>query len=149
MNENESKYRLIQNIRHFNRYYTNLLELLNRRRFDSPYSLAEARVLLEISQMEHCTASRLKDLLRIDFGYLSRIIRRLLQDGVISEERSPHDGRSRFLILTVKGGEILNYIHESSNQQVHDMIRHLSHDELGELVCHMKAIEKILSDKSI
>ena len=135
-------------IRRFNRYYTNLLGLLNRHRLESPYSLAEARVLLEIGQREDCTASYLKDFLKIDFGYLSRIIRKLLRDQVICETKAPRDGRSRFLSLTAKGMEALDAINRMSDQQVADMVGRFSEADLAVLVGHMQAIESILQRKA-
>jgi DNA-binding MarR family transcriptional regulator len=141
----ENTHLLIQTVRHFNRYYTNLLGLLNRYRFDSPYSLAEARVILEIGSIQECTPSRLKETLKIDFGYLSRIIKRLLRDKVIYETKSATDGRSRYLFLTGKGQEILSYVNEMSDRQVETFIHKLSREELTQLAEHMQAIEKILS----
>lgn len=144
----ETAQKCIREIRRFNRYYTNLLGLLNRHRLDSPYSLAEARVLLEIGQMENCTASYLKDLLKMDFGYLSRIIRSLIREQAIAEEPSPRDGRSRFYSLTEKGRTALKGIDELSGQQVAGMIRELSETDRAELVRHMQAIEDILNHKA-
>ncbi len=56
-------------IRKFNRFYTNIIGLVNQTILESPYSLAEARVLLEIDNAQQCTASDLTKLLQIDPGY--------------------------------------------------------------------------------
>ena len=46
----------VARIRSFNRFYTNILGLLNRHILDSDFSLTEARVLLEIARADQCTA---------------------------------------------------------------------------------------------
>ena len=63
-------YQKIKSIRAFNRYYTNILGLVNKNILDYNFSLAEARVLLEISKIENCTSKKLSDLLNMDAGYM-------------------------------------------------------------------------------
>lgn len=70
----DNKLDVIAQIRSFNRFYTNVLGLLNRHILDSGYSLTEIRVLLEISKVRHCTANTLVTQLKIDRSYMSRII---------------------------------------------------------------------------
>jgi len=67
----------INEIRSFNRFYTNVLGLLNQHILDSDYSLTEVRVLHEISKTKHCTANTLVNQLEIDRSYMSRIIKYL------------------------------------------------------------------------
>ena len=50
---------LVSEIRSFNRFYTKVLGLLEKHILDSPYSLTEARILLEISKIRDCTANKL------------------------------------------------------------------------------------------
>lgn len=48
---------IVTEIRGFNRFYTNILGLLDQHIIDSGYSLTEARILYEISKTETCTAN--------------------------------------------------------------------------------------------
>ena len=68
---------VIADIRHFNRFYTNILGVLERTVLNTGYSLAEARVIIEIGMLKQCIASNLVDSLEIDRSYLSRIIAKL------------------------------------------------------------------------
>ena len=52
---------VIEKIRGFNRYYTNVIGLLNRHYLDSPFSLIEGRVLYEIKHIENCSAKKIKE----------------------------------------------------------------------------------------
>ena len=70
--------KLVAELRAFNRFYTRILGLLDEHIVDSPFSLAEARVLYEISTLRHTTAADLSRSLGLDPGYLSRMLRRLV-----------------------------------------------------------------------
>lgn len=67
---------IISWMRDFNRYYTNVLGLLDQHILGSSYSLSEARVLHEIGRTQPCTAAALAGTLHIDAGYLSRMLKR-------------------------------------------------------------------------
>jgi hypothetical protein len=64
----------IEKIRSFNRFFTNIIGLLNRHFLDGPFSLTEGRVLYEIYHTGDCSAKKIRANIVIDEGYLSRII---------------------------------------------------------------------------
>lgn len=132
-------------IRRFNRFYTDILGLLNQHILESPYSLTEARIILEIDRIKDCTANKLIDKLHIDRGYLSRILNGFEKKGLIRKENFPTDRRFYFLYLTQKGKEILNDLENKSNQQVQALITSLKEDEQRKLLDAMKHIENALS----
>lgn len=113
---------LIQNIREYNRLYTNILGLVDQHLLDSEFSLAEARVLYDIGHTEKCIAKKMNEELRIDRGYLSRIIKRFEKDSLIYRVKSAEDGRSYYLYLTDKGKDILSKLDELSSNQIHQII---------------------------
>lgn len=132
-------------IREFNRFYTNIIGLVNQTILDSPYSLAEARVLLEIDKSGRCTAADLTNLLQIDPGYLSRILARFIKEEMVVKTRSATDGRVQVLSLTDKGREIFGKIDETSNRQVIQILDELPGTQTEKLVGHMRGIQHILS----
>lgn len=135
----------INAIREFNRYYTNILGLVNKNILDKNFSLAEARVLLEISKIDNCTSKILSEILCMDPGYLSRILKQFEKYGLIEKRKLEEDKRSYFLNLTESGKNQLKELDSSSNDQIRDLISHLSEDEQFELVNHMLSIENLLT----
>lgn len=132
-------------IRKFNRFYTNIIGLVNKTILESPYSLAEVRVLLEIDRAGQCTAADLVRLLRIDAGYLSRMLARFVKTGLVSRTPSSADGRVQVLTLTDKGRETFRQLSDASTRQIVEILGNLSGSEQEKLVGHMAAIMHILA----
>ena len=57
---------VIDKIRAFNRFYTNIIGLLDQHFLDSPFSLTEGRVLYEICNTENCSAKKIRDTVRCE-----------------------------------------------------------------------------------
>ncbi len=77
--------KITKQIRSFNRFYTGVIGAVNQSVLNSPFSVAEARVLYEIKHKGTPTASEINVELGLDPGYLSRIIRRELRKQGISQ----------------------------------------------------------------
>ncbi|MDF2572630.1 MAG: transcriptional regulator, MarR family with acetyltransferase, partial [Sporomusa sp.] len=144
--DNPIKQRVIE-IRKFNRFYTNIIGIVNQTILESPYSLAEARVLLEIDAAIQCTASNLTEILEIDPGYLSRILRRFKKDGLIETSKSMTDGRSQNLVITEKGKATFRQLSEASSTHLVHLLEQLPQGGQQQLVNHMVAIQNMLSGK--
>src|ERR1700739_3251327 len=93
----------IEAIRAFNRFSTQRNGVLREGLLDSPFSLAEARVLYELARGEQPTSSGLCRELSLDPGYLSRILQRFEKGRLVARRRSAEDGRQYLLTLTKKG----------------------------------------------
>lgn len=137
----------VKDIRMFNRFYTGILGVLDRSILSSPYSLTEARVLFEIGSTEDCTATRLIELLNIDFGYLSRILKRFESEGLVFRRPSGTDNRLRFIGLTEKGKQVLSTLDEAADRQIQGMLSALPDNGQASLLNCMKTIEIILTQK--
>ena len=138
---------LVHVIRRFNRFYTNILGLLDRHMPDTEYSLSEARVMYEIGHTENCTAKRLIEELRVDPGYISRIIKGFESHGLAYRVKSAEDGRLYYVYLTDKGKDTLAKLEELSDRQIHQMISSLKDREQKRLIESMGTIEATLSDR--
>src|SRR5580693_8890037 len=80
-------------VRRFNRFYTRQIGVLRKNFLDSPYSLAEARILYEIGRRRLPTASDVGRALGLDAGYLSRVLRSFEKKGLVQRTASPRDAR--------------------------------------------------------
>ena len=138
----------VMEIRKFNRFYTNIIGLINQNILESPYSLAEARILLEFDHAATCTASNLAEILQIDPGYLSRILRRFKKDGLIETVKSMTDGRSQILNITEKGRATFRQLSDASSSQLVGLLEQLPQGAQQILVHNMAAIQYMLSDKA-
>jgi putative acetyltransferase len=139
---------LIKSIRHFNRYYTNRLGLLSRYRFDTRLTLTEARVLFEIGRRGAYTQGAIKSELRIDGGYLNRVIKRLCALGLVDARKDELDGRVLVLGLTAKGRKTSADIDEASDAEARALVEGLGGFDLSNLVEHLRAAERILESRS-
>ena len=90
----------VATIRSFNRFYTDVIGVLHEGLLQTPYSLTEARVIFELAQRDTTEVLALRRSLRLDAGYLSRMLTRFETDGLITRERSPEDSRRQIIRLT-------------------------------------------------
>ena len=135
---------VIEDIRHFNRFYTNILGVLDKTVLDTGYSLTEARVIIEIGMIEQCIASNLADILEIDRSYLSRIIAKHSKDGLLVKEDSSLDNRTNLISLTSKGIELYRQMNEKSDEQIVKLLQGLTQKEIKEIHASMLLILKKL-----
>jgi len=142
--QNDDPLAAVKSIRHFNRYYTNRLGLLSRYRFDTRLTLTEARTLFEISRRGAHTQSALRAELKIDGGYLNRIIKRLTALGLIATRKDEADGRVLLLELTAEGARAAAEIDEASDAEARSLVEGLSDNDVRSLVGHLRAAERIL-----
>jgi len=133
---------LITSIREFNRFYTNILGLLDQYILDSDYSLTEARVLFELNTTPKCTANTLSTQLKIDKSYISRIITNFENNKLIRKKSSSEDNRISYIILTKKGEKAIEILISRSNDQIEELISHLNSKEIKNLSKAMYTIKK-------
>ncbi len=80
-------------LRAFNHFYTSLLGLLQEGLLETPYSLAESRVLFEPGRSAGASPTDLAESLQLDLGYFSRLVSRLKRRGLVASEKSDEDRR--------------------------------------------------------
>ena len=135
---------LIDRIRSFNRFYTNIIGLLEQHFLDSPFSLTEGRILYEICNTEDCSAKKIRENIVIDEGYLSRILNSFVKRGLIVKTPSSKDKRLRIIVPTEKGKSEFATLNNNSNQLISRMIENLSDEERKDLLDKMEGIHALL-----
>lgn len=134
----------VRTVRAFNRFYTEVLGVLDEGLLNSPYSLTEARVLFELATEPAVDVSTLRRSLGLDAGYLSRLLARFEADGLVTKERSGTDARRQVSSLTERGREVFADLDEQSREQVRDLIKGLSDGEQRRLLAAMDTISGLL-----
>jgi DNA-binding MarR family transcriptional regulator/GNAT superfamily N-acetyltransferase len=131
--------------RRFNRMYTRFIGTLNESLLNSEFGLAEARVLYELANRKLPTASEIADELRLDAGYLSRLLRIFEQKGLLRRKISDRDGRAATLQLTARGKSAFKVLNALSEQQAESVLSGLVIAERIELLRSMQSIQDILT----
>ena len=131
-------------VRRFNRFYTRQIGILGERVLQSPFSLAEMRVLYEIANRENASAVELAEELRLDAGYLSRILRRFQKGGLVRRETSAEDGRRNLLSLTEKGQRTFATLNARQEEDVAALLTRVPAAGQRRLIESMHAIEEVL-----
>ncbi len=137
----------VQEIRAFNRFYTDIIGLLDAHLLNSEYSLSEVRTLYEIYTGKSVQASQIMTAMHIDKSYLSRLLKKLEKDGLICKTPSEDDARASLISLTEEGLKVFKTLNKASNEQIDTMISTLPVRKQQELVAHMKSIMDILQHK--
>ena len=132
----------IHHIREFDRFYTRIFRLTDKYHLQTTLTLLEARLLLEIAENGYNTANQLVQVLRVDKGYLSRILKRLEERGLLAQTPAELDKRSKILSLTDAGNEQLAIINQRSDDQVRSLFTNLSSSETKQVISAMQFIEE-------
>ncbi|MGE0723544.1 MAG: GNAT family N-acetyltransferase [Alphaproteobacteria bacterium] len=136
--------RHIAAIRRFNRFYTQKIGVLEEDYLQTPFSLAEARVLYELAHREATTAAALARDLAIDPGYLSRILRSFGARGFVRRARSTADRRQSDLVLTDAGHKAFAPLNAASRAGIGRLIEPLAPADQRRLVVAMEDIMTML-----
>jgi DNA-binding MarR family transcriptional regulator len=136
---------LVKEVRAFNRFYTNIIGLLDKHVLNSNYSLPEVRIMFELYHNSELTASDIINLIDIDKGYLSRILKKFEKNKLINKASSAIDKRAVFLQLSAKGKKEFEVLNNASDKQIETLFKNLSDKECEELTQKMWGIQKLLS----
>ncbi|WP_026873152.1 bifunctional helix-turn-helix transcriptional regulator/GNAT family N-acetyltransferase [Inquilinus limosus] len=133
-------------MRHFNRFYTQKIGVLEEGLLQSPFSLTELRVLYELVHRDRPTASELGRALGLDAGYLSRILARFEQQGLLVRTPSPQDGRQSLLAATEAGRAAMAPLEERSNEVLGRLLQPLSAGDRAQLTDAFRTVERLLGE---
>lgn len=133
---------IVTEIRGFNRFYTNILGLLDQHIIDSGYSLTEARILFEISKTDTCTANQLCSILDIDRSYMSKIINKFEKKELISRSVCDSDNRNIEIHMTEKGLDVFHELNNRANKQIEDLISKLDIEDREKLIDSIRTVKK-------
>ncbi|MEW2509133.1 bifunctional helix-turn-helix transcriptional regulator/GNAT family N-acetyltransferase [Streptomyces sp. NPDC046870] len=138
----------VQDVRAFNRFYTGVIGALDyERHLYAPYTLTEARVLYELAHAPYLDAADLRGSLGLDAGYLSRILNRFEEDGLIRREPSQDDPRRRRITPTARGRETAALLDERARESVRALLDGVAPADRDRLAEAMRTIREILGGR--
>lgn len=134
----------IQSIREFNRFYTNILGLLDQHLLESSFNLPEARVLFELHEHQPCSASTLLTMLNMDKGYLSRVLKSFKRKGLILKRTNSSDARTAQLSLSSKGEREFQKLNQVSISQLSNLLGRFTPTQVRAVIKNMNELHKLL-----
>ncbi|MFE2997447.1 GNAT family N-acetyltransferase [Nocardia sp. NPDC059246] len=135
-------------VRAFNRRYTRIIGVLQGEMLGTEYSLTEGRILFELAHFGATEVVDLRLALDLDPGYLSRILARFEERGLVARRRSAADGRRQVVELTEAGRAAFTELDQRTQDQIGDLLVPHSPVVRTRLVGAMRTIEQILDTDS-
>ena len=138
----------IESIRRFNRAVGRHLGAMDDRFLGRDRPMGQARLLWEIGP-EGADLRSLRARLGLDSGYLSRLIRSLEDDGMVTTAPSPQDGRIRRAELTAAGLAERGVLDDRSDDLARTLLEPLTDCQRADLVGAMSTVERLLTASSV
>jgi len=134
----------IAEIRRFNRAFARWLGLFDEHYSKTERSPAESRLFYELSEAGHSSGADLARAMGVDPAYLSRMLQKLVAEGLVSVSPGVADRRRSQLALTSDGDKAAAKVEAAADRAIADLIAPLSLTERRELVSAMQTIARIL-----
>ena len=132
-----------QQLRRFNRSFTQRIGVLDDSFLGGGRPLGQARLLFEIGS-GHAALLDLRRRLGLDSGYLSRLVRELERDGLVEVAADPDDGRRRIAVLTEAGRRAWSELDERSDELALRLIEPLTERQRDELASALASADRLL-----
>jgi DNA-binding MarR family transcriptional regulator/GNAT superfamily N-acetyltransferase len=132
-----------EQLRDFNRFYTQTIGVLTDRYLGQHRPLAEARLLFEIG-FDGADVRDLRARLQLDSGYLSRLLRALEATDLVRTRPSPTDGRVRLAELSARGRSELHDLNNRAATVAAELLDTLNAEKRSELLEAMMLIRRYL-----
>lgn len=138
----------LQQVRSFNRTVTQRIGALSGSYLDSGRPLAEARLLFEIG-MDGATVRELRTRLGLDSGYLSRLLRALEAEGMVTTKSDTQDARVRRVRLSAKGRREWTRLDNRSEDLAASFLAPLGQSQRKRLLAAMAEVERLLRASAV
>ena len=120
-------------LRRFNRTYTQRIGALDESFLGTGRPLGVSRLLFEIG-LDGAGVRDLRERLDLDSGYLTRLLRRLADDGLAEVRSDPADGRRRIVVLTDSGHTAWQQLEDRSEALARTLVAPLTPRQRERLV---------------
>ena len=139
---------MIDQVRRFNRAVTQRIGALDDAFLARGRPLGQARLLWEIGP-DGCDVRDLRSRLDLDSGYLSRLLRSLEHDGLVTVEVNEADGRLRTARLTAAGQAERAELDRLSDAAAARLLGPLTVRQRSRLVTAMAEVERLLAASAV
>lgn len=133
----------VATLRTFNRCYTQRIGVLAESYLGTGRGLGPSRLLFEIGA-EGARVVELRRRLGLDSGYLSRLLRQLEQENLVTLSADPGDGRQRIVRLSPAGRGEWRRLDRRSDDVARHLVEPLSARQRAELASALATAERLL-----
>jgi DNA-binding MarR family transcriptional regulator len=134
----------VERVRSFNRIVTERVGALSDRFLGRDRPLGEARLLWELGSAG-AEVRELRARLGLDSGYLSRLLRSLEEQGLVTVDASEADGRVRRANLTAAGEAERSVLDERAHEFAVSLLAPLQAEQQAALAAAMADVERLLT----
>ncbi|MYW63175.1 GNAT family N-acetyltransferase [Streptomyces sp. SID8379] len=134
----------IDRVRRFNRTVTERVGVLHDHYLGLDRPIGEARLLWEIGE-DGQDVRQLRERLGLDSGYVSRLLRALESDGLVTVEPHPEDRRVRSVRLTEAGRAERAVLDGRSDELAGSLLAPLNAAQRARLVTAMAEVDRLLT----
>ncbi|MEV8528895.1 helix-turn-helix domain-containing GNAT family N-acetyltransferase [Streptomyces sp. NPDC052000] len=138
----------IEQVRRFNRTVTERVGVLHEHYLGRDRPIGEARLLWEIGE-DGQDVRRLRERLGLDSGYVSRLLRSLEGDGLVTVEPQPEDRRVRTVRLTEAGRAERAVLDGRSDELAGALLEPLNQAQRTRLVAAMAEVDRLLTAATV
>ena len=137
----------VEQVRRFQRTVTQRIGVLHDEYLSRGRSLGASRLLWEVGVDcgEGCDIRTLRSRLDLDSGYLSRLLRALEGEGLVTTEPDAGDKRVRNVALTAAGAVERKVLDQRSDEMAWSLLAALNEDQRARLVGAMDTVERLLT----
>jgi DNA-binding MarR family transcriptional regulator/predicted GNAT family N-acyltransferase len=134
----------VEQVRRFNRLVTRRIGVLSDDYLSRGRPLGEARLIFEVGAAGGMDLGRLRNMLGLDSGYMSRLLRSLEAQEMIEVRRKPGDGRAREVVPTARGRKEFAAYDSRSAKFAQSMLSPLGEAQRERLVAAMAEVERLI-----
>ena len=134
------KQKMIECVRAFNRFYVVELKFMEHNYLGTGFSVAQMRTLYEIHTQKGITAGDICATLKLDKGYVSRMIKGFEKDGLVTRQVSDEDNRAFCLFLTAEGEKQLQDLIKIAGDDIAGTMETISQQDRDEICAAMQLI---------
>jgi DNA-binding MarR family transcriptional regulator len=135
-------------LRRFNRTYTQRIGALDESFLGTGRPLGVSRLLFEIGP-DGAGVRELRDRLGLDSGYLTRLLRRLDDEGLVAVSPDPADRRRRVAALTDAGRQAWRQLDDRSEELAQQLVAPLTERQRDRLVAALATADLLVRAATI
>ena len=122
--------------------------LFSQEEIGIPLTGAESSVLIELKRRGEIRAKELQEIVGMEQGYLSKIIKKFHKAGYLERKPFKSDSRSHLITLTNKGRELLKSLNARADAWYSERLSRLTEEEISRVAYHMETIMEIIENKN-